>query len=405
MKDPIVRRVEIRNYKSIARACLDFSPITLLVGRNGAGKSNLLDALRFTSDALAENLEFAIRHRGGIDEVRRKSLGSRPPNFHIQLLIQLPDDTDASYGFKVAPVAGGHFKVQDEVCLIGSAARPVAKFHVASGVLKDWPSGIGPAPAITEDRLFLGMVSGAPTFRPVWESLRRMVFHNLNPEEMKKPQRPETGESLGGDGRNLASVVKNLESRAPDVVRRVVSYLNAIDIPITEIRHQPIAGYDAIQFSQRTKKADKSWQFPASAMSDGTIRATGILLSLLSSTAGKGVGPTLVGVEEPETALHPAATGAILGAFLEAAGSTQIVLTCHSPDMIEQQDIDPSMIRVVITEDGETKVGPLSTQKTKLLSDHLASAGELLRLDQLTPDPRELEAQDAPRVTLWGTEE
>src|SRR5688500_13383564 len=83
-----LREVRIRNYKSIGKCAVSFRPVTLLVGRNGSGKSNFLDALRFVTEGLQSSLDHAIRTRGGIDNVRRKSTG-HPRNFAIELDIAL----------------------------------------------------------------------------------------------------------------------------------------------------------------------------------------------------------------------------------------------------------------------------------------------------------------------------
>ncbi len=49
-----LKRVKIRNYKSIAHCDVELGPFTLLVGRNGSGKSNFLDAIRFVADGLRD---------------------------------------------------------------------------------------------------------------------------------------------------------------------------------------------------------------------------------------------------------------------------------------------------------------------------------------------------------------
>ena len=76
MKDStFITRVILKNYKSIAACDVHLGPLTFLVGRNGSGKSNFLDALRFVADALNTSLDHAIRDRGGINDVRRRSRG------------------------------------------------------------------------------------------------------------------------------------------------------------------------------------------------------------------------------------------------------------------------------------------------------------------------------------------
>jgi predicted ATPase len=75
-------RVRLRFYRSIAACDVHLGPLTMLVGRNGSGKSNFLDALRLTAQALAENLDNALRERGGVAEVRRRFKG-HPTHFAI----------------------------------------------------------------------------------------------------------------------------------------------------------------------------------------------------------------------------------------------------------------------------------------------------------------------------------
>ena len=79
---PFLKRVVLKNYKSIAVSGVDLRALTFLVGPNGSGKSNFLDALRFTSDSLRSSLDNALRERGGIGEVRRRS-GGHPTHFGI----------------------------------------------------------------------------------------------------------------------------------------------------------------------------------------------------------------------------------------------------------------------------------------------------------------------------------
>ena len=64
------RRVEIRNFRSIEEVQVDLAPFTVIVGKNGAGKSNFIDALVFARD-VTRDASAAIQSRGGIAAVRR----------------------------------------------------------------------------------------------------------------------------------------------------------------------------------------------------------------------------------------------------------------------------------------------------------------------------------------------
>ena len=76
----LLTRVKLRNYKSIAACDVAPAQLSFLVGPNGSGKSNFLDALRFIADSLRFSIDHALRDRGGINEVRRRS-GGHPTHF------------------------------------------------------------------------------------------------------------------------------------------------------------------------------------------------------------------------------------------------------------------------------------------------------------------------------------
>ena len=95
-----IDRVVLRNYRSIAACDVTLGRLTWLVGRNGVGKSNFLDAVHLVRDALSGSLEGALEARGGVVSVRRRSSG-HPKNFSVHLEFTLADGRSGSYGFVV----------------------------------------------------------------------------------------------------------------------------------------------------------------------------------------------------------------------------------------------------------------------------------------------------------------
>ena len=127
-------------------------------------------------------------------------------------------------------------------------------------------------------------------------------------------------------------------------------------------------------------------------MSDGTLRALGILVALFQGNRDPKKRVLLVGIEEPEIALHPAAAGVLLDALREAADKTQIIITSHSPDLLDDKDLDPESILAVEAYDGITVVAHVNEAGMSVLHDRLYTTGELLRLDQLQPAPASIDA-------------
>ena len=104
----LLTRVVLRKHKSIAACDVEPAQLSFLVGPNGSGKSNFLDALRFIADSLRFSIDHALRDRGGIGEVRRRS-GAHPTHFGIRLEFKL-DDSEGHYTFRVGAKAGGRIR-------------------------------------------------------------------------------------------------------------------------------------------------------------------------------------------------------------------------------------------------------------------------------------------------------
>lgn len=374
-----VNRVTLKNYKSIKACRVDLGKITFLVGPNGSGKSNFVDALRLVADALRGPLDFALRERGGIAEVRRRSAG-HPTHFSVRLDLFVPQLGAGFYAFEVGAKTGG-FEVSKEQCEF-----PGAFFHVQKGSLKKQSADV--MPPVSPDRLYLTNAAGLPQFRPVFDGLSRMGFYNLVPQVMRELQDPDAGIVLARDGRNITSVLSRLSAdearkvRIEEMLAQVVPGIVGVDVK--RLGHK-----ETLEFRQRVEGRQEAWTFQALAMSDGTLRALGVLVALFQSVE-KGEIP-LVAIEEPEVALHPAASAVLVDALKVASRERQILVTSHSPELLDSEDLEPEQIRAVVARDGRTDIAPLDAAGTEALRNHLYTPGELLRVNQLLPDEATIE--------------
>lgn len=394
---PLISRVTLRNYKSIATCRVDLRALTFLVGPNGSGKSNFLDGLRFVSDALRTSLDHALRDRGTIKEVRRRS-GGHPNHFAIRLDFSLGTGGIGHYSFRIGAKPSGGFEVQNEECKIafGSDGLKEARFHVRAGEIIDKSSEVMP-PAVS-DRLFLVAAAGLPEFRPLYDALSRMSFYNLNPREIAAMQKPDAGELLAREGWNSASVFAKLPESTKDEIAR---YLARIVPGVSGVDAKVLGSQETLEFRQGVKGQEHPWRFLAASMSDGTLRAFGVLLALFQGLGRNGQAPPLVGLEEPEVALHPAAAGVLLGALREASAVSQIVVTSHSPDLLDDSNIPDESILAVESRDGVTVIGQVDEAGRSVLRDKLFTPGELLRQNQLTPTPAAFDEVDERQLKLF----
>jgi predicted ATPase len=363
---PFLTRVVLKNYKSIEACDVDLDSLTFLVGANGAGKSNFLDAAKFVADALRTSLNHALRERGGIQEVRRRT-GGHPTHFGIRLEFAVPGGPTGSYAFRIAAKAGG-FEVQHEECVL-SGTEPLSgdiRFSV-------------PGEAAASDRLYLPDASA--DFRPVCEALARMAFYSPNPDRIRDLQLPDAGDLLARDGSNLASVLDRMAKRQPEARSKVEEYLSKIVPGVRGIEVSHVGPRETLEFRQDVPDPENPWRFLAGSMSDGTLRALAALVALFQSGA-----VPLAALEEPAATLHPAAATVLLDALLEASALRQVLVTSHNAGLLDSPKVKTANVLAVLAENGSTRIGPLDAVGSDALEQQLHTAGELLRMDQVRPD-------------------
>nr|BDT30593.1 AAA family ATPase [Myxococcus sp. MH1] len=389
-RTPFLTRVRLRNYRSIEVCDVNLGPLTFLVGPNGSGKSNFLDALRLITDALRTSLDHALRDRGGVQEVRRRSSG-HPTHFGIHIDFQLPSGETGYLSFRVGARSHGDYVVQREECAVGDT-----RYRVKEGDVVQKPAQV--APPASADRLYLVNAAGLPEFRPVFDMLSNMGFYNLNPDQLRALQPPDKGELLARDGFNLSSVLERLEKQNNGTTKqRIEEYLGRIVPSLQGVDPKRVGHMETLEFRQSVEGAKEPLRFPAINMSDGTLRALGILVALFQARTEHRI--PVVGIEEPESALHPAAAGILRDALRDGSQHAQVIVTSHSPELLDDPSIVPEELVSVVASQGKTKIARVDEATRSVLRDKLYTAGELLKANQLVPD---LDAvPEAKQMQLW----
>jgi predicted ATPase len=381
-------RVVLENYKSIEHCDVHLGPLNYLVGPNGAGKSNFLDALRFVAESLKHSVGQAIRSRGGATSI------CHAPNkeqgfFQIHLEFLGPEGATGHYTLKVGQPGGdtpsGPWEVQEE-----SIGLPTRAGETGTGL-----RGQHRTPrSFFGDRLALALVADEPAYRDVYAALTRMRFYNINPRRIEDVVTFDPGQFLPPDGSNLASVFFRLGVPPDGTEARINEYLRLILPGLIKVRVEPVfkEGTElppdtqkvALLFEQRFRRSVHL--FWPSQMSEGTLRALGILTALLQATATEGPSPSLVAIEEPEAQVHPATLAVLRDAMVEASYSTQVLVTTHSADILDSKEIATESILAVSADEGVTHIAPIGAGGRDLIRQRLYTPGELLRIGQLLPE-------------------
>ncbi|HYH64674.1 MAG TPA: AAA family ATPase [Urbifossiella sp.] len=398
-RPPFIRRVRIRNYKSIAFCDVTLEPLTILVGRNASGKSNFLDALGFLSDVIHVGIGEAVKQHGGAAAILCK-WGSYPVGEYRAVSIEiegeftvgLKNDTHTSrYRLDIEFPRNRPPRVRAEVLRIEAGDWWVGFTNKGGEVIY--------VSADDEPLLELWHVPDRPALdsyrdSPVTDFIGyfdAFAFYRFNPEAIRPVRKPAPGYFLEPDGGNLASVIATTLENDPPSIERVRQFLTAITSSVGLVGVARYGDYETVRFS--TIGADgRTAEFDAASMSDGTLRALAALVACYQLVVPQGH-PTFIGIEEPETALHPAAMRALVSALDEATLRTQVLLTTHSPDLLDAEEVMPANVRVVRMIDGKTVIGPVDAADIEIVERELNTLAGLERQDRLDPDLDDIERQ------------
>lgn len=392
---PHIRRIAIRNYKSIGQASVALEPLTVFVGPNGAGKSNFIDAIAFVQECLSQSIELAFKSRGGIAAVLRRSAG-HPTHIAIRLSLDMGNGISADYAFEIAAKPTERFSIARERCSILRFMKEESRFEVRNGKFSDEIPGI--RPKVTPDRLALFAASATEEFRPVYDFLTSMRFYSVVPGRLRELQEPDAGDHLKRDGSNAAAVLKRLRDEAKGSERydRLCRLLSQVVEGLEKVEYRPVGQKETLQFKQHVG-LKYPWTFDALNMSDGTLRVLGLLLAVYQPGDH-----SVVAIEEPEATIHPGVTELVMEVLMDASNDRQILLTTHSPDILDTKDLPDAQIRVVTMDGSRTLISPASKSSRDAIRNRLYTAGELLRSGELGPD-LSVARETARQFRLFGS--
>lgn len=369
----MIERLSISNYRSLGEnVTMEFGQFTALVGPNGSGKSNVVDALRFVSDAMHMGLSGAITHRHGIGAVRRWS-GGHPYNTSIQVDLVLESGRKAYYSFELRGDSADEYKVRSEEGWL-SAGGQVFRFRIENGKWIEGPPGL--TPPLEEKSLALSIIGGDARFQPLVHALQQIGVYAIFPDTLRAPQKYSPVKPMDRHGSNWASILKDQprETWKPELI----SALQKLTGDTEDIKVSQAASYLVVQFRHTSPNKKPKW-FDAVQESDGTLRVAGIVTALLQEPP-----VPVIGIEEPELTVHPGAIPLLYDFLKQASRRSQVLVTTHSPELLDLMDAED--IRVVLRGQEGTTVAPMSEDQRRAVRDGLLTLGEMLRTEGLQPE-------------------
>ena len=404
-----ITKVWARNFRSIANTSVELDRLTVLVGPNAAGKSNVLDILRFIKDALRFDLEAAISLRHGPEAIQHRTVEDQTSDVELGLSAREGSGKvrySLEYGFVLVADDDGSFQVgQEYVRLRPTGWEKTFEIRVEEGRLMQ-PERLASAdnsPHLepnmvhhdvgTSDLWLLDtsrmwwMRDRKP--QPEWDEvshclrhfhhrMRETRFYHVSPNTLREPRRVESPYPLAEDAGNLASVLRTMQRRDLFMASGFRDSLSLLIPGVTDLDVDSVGGYLVVRLNHQSGR-DGIW-IDLAQESDGTIRLLGLLVALYQPRS-----LSLMGMEEPELTIHPGAMALLADLLNEASRRSQMIVTTHSPDLIDCLTGYRAVERLRIVElvDGVTVVRGVADSQREAVRKHLFSPGELHRMGEL----------------------
>ncbi len=368
---PTLERIEIEGFKSIRHMALDLKPVNVLIGANGAGKSNFISAFTLLHRMMEGRLQFHVAQAGGADSLLhfgRKRTDSIRVRLHFA-------SAAASYDVRLAPSVNDSLFLGEEQWDIESKTRDTASPPAPSQRLE---SSLAVDPLEDTDlyQAFFKEIPGYEQSRGIRRQVRALllsgrmyhVHDTSSAAKVKQTQDVGDNEALRSDASNLAAFLFLLKEKHPDSYKRIVSTVRLAAPYFDDFRLRPSPFNEQKILLEWTEKNSDAY-FNAHALSDGTLRFICLATLLLQPTL-----PSLIIIDEPELGLHPYAIQLLASLVRSASQKAQVILSTQSVSLVNQ--FGPEDLVVVDRKDGESVFRRLSEAELhSWLEDY--SLGEL----------------------------
>jgi len=313
MRHERLKSVVVEGFTSIRSAALALNDVNVLVGANGAGKSNLIRALSMLGRIVDGELSLFVGLSGGAN-----ALLSIDPTAPRRIRLEVESE-GGKYRADLAPAAGDAFIFNDESI---------------------WPRDSGVVTSLgrghRETALTLSEPLWVPRAAPLVETLRGcrvFHFHDTSRDAPVKQQGyAADNRSLHPDAGNLAAVLLRMRDGDRGHYQRIIRTLKQVAPFFRDFVLEPELAPDRVRL--RWLQEDSDTVLPADALSDGTLR-----FICLTALLGQPELPGLIVLDEPELGLHPFAIVQLAGMLRAASHESQVLLATQSVTLMNQFEL------------------------------------------------------------------
>ena len=380
--------IKIQGYRPFRDISFRFTPLEVLVGANGSGKSSLFEFLKFLRDACYQEIPpeivfgsigQQIFHKPGPDKLwwsAEVDLQQRMP-----LLYQ---------GELMGPI--GSTKIIFERVITKEPLHPgyekgyrFLNFQNGKGQVRDPEDGSFKRKEWNlkkPNQLGLGAITDSTltTLFNLREYIRGWRFYNafnINNEKIRKPVPTSQEPVLHEDAGNLSTVLFHLMTEYPDYFEELKSVIKSAIPGFTNLTVKARGGPGEVIAFWQEKSLDT--ELSLADLSDGTLRFIAwATLCVMPSP------PTLICIDEPDQGVHPRTLPILSGLFKNASERTQVILATHASYFLTQFDL--KNIAIMKKDKGQSVY--LKVEDSQTLLDNLQEFGieeieQMHRTDEL----------------------
>ena len=314
-----ISRLVLHGYKSIADCDIKLGMLNVLIGANGAGKSNFISFFRLINRILDEQLQTTVSLMGGPDAVLHFG---RKTTEELQAELYFGNN---GYRFSLKPTQDNRMMLSHE-----------ALWWNAHG---DWRPKSGHFETYAHEQKNKTRIYGFVV--PAIRSWRIYHFHDTGTSaQVKQIHNINDNEFLREDARNLAAFLLRLQNHHEEHYRRIVKAIRLVAPFFGDFHLRPTVGNaEKIQLEWTENGMDEP--FGASALSDGTLRFICLATVLLQPEEFM---PKTVLVDEPELGLHPFAVNILAGLMKSAAKEHQLIVSTQSVELVNEFDVEDLIV-------------------------------------------------------------
>ncbi len=310
-----IKRIKIANFKSIKNCDLELSNLNVLIGANGAGKSNFFDAFQLLACIAQSRLQWYVAKQGGPDALLHFGRKRSP-----QMIIEVQMDTvgvvdSVWYKCVLEPTHDNLFMIAEEEFSRDDQHNLNEKGGYRETRMKGYPEKLHtvyfPFPLLA----FLSIHH----FQDSGDDSRMKQLHEIGDHNRLRP-----------DGGNLAAFLHHLEKKHNASYQMIVKTIRLVAPFFRDFYLSPnVENNEMIELKWLEKDSDTP--FKAHHLSDGTLRFICLAALLLQPQELK---PATMIIDEPELGLHPYAINLLAGMIRSASTDTQIIVSTQSPALV-----------------------------------------------------------------------